>query len=41
LIATVSGIFLIPVFYVIIQGLVERKGTKKAATAVEPAAQEG
>jgi HAE1 family hydrophobic/amphiphilic exporter-1 len=41
LIATVSGVFLIPVFYVIIQGLVERKGTKQATTAVESAAQEG
>jgi HAE1 family hydrophobic/amphiphilic exporter-1 len=41
LIATVSGVFLIPVFYVIIQGLVERKATKQATTAVDPAAQEG
>jgi HAE1 family hydrophobic/amphiphilic exporter-1 len=29
LIATVSGVFLIPVFYVIMQGLVERSGSKK------------
>ncbi len=35
LIATVSGVFLIPVFYVIIQGLVERSGAKKGST-VEP-----
>jgi multidrug efflux pump subunit AcrB len=29
LIATVSGVFMIPVFYVMIQGLVERSGGKK------------
>jgi len=33
LIATVSGVFLIPVFYVIIQGLVERSGSKKEEPA--------
>jgi HAE1 family hydrophobic/amphiphilic exporter-1 len=33
LIATVSGVFLIPVFYVIIQGRVEKSAAKKAAKA--------
>ena len=33
LIATVSGVFLIPVFYVIMQGLVERSGSKKEEPA--------
>jgi hydrophobic/amphiphilic exporter-1 (mainly G- bacteria), HAE1 family len=33
LIATVSGVFLIPAFYVVIQGLVERSGKKKATEA--------
>ena len=33
LVATVSGVFLIPVFYVIMQGLVERSGSKKEAKA--------
>jgi HAE1 family hydrophobic/amphiphilic exporter-1 len=33
LIATVSGVFLIPVFYVIIQGLVERSAGKKESKA--------
>ena len=40
LIATISGVFLIPVFYVIIQGLAERSGKKEAAAptlADEPA----
>jgi len=36
LIATVSGVFLIPVFYVIMQGLVERSGSKKAGQAEPP-----
>jgi HAE1 family hydrophobic/amphiphilic exporter-1 len=40
LIATVSGVFLIPAFYVIIQGLVERKGEKNAAKPGEPAMQD-
>jgi multidrug efflux pump subunit AcrB len=33
LIATVSGVFLIPAFYVIIQGLAERSSSKKEAKA--------
>jgi len=37
LIATASGVFMIPVFYVIIQGLVERKGVKKADKITQPA----
>ncbi len=34
LIATASGVFMIPVFYVVVQGWVERSGKKKDATAV-------
>jgi hypothetical protein len=33
LIATASGVFMIPVFYVVIQGTVERIGAKKGAKA--------
>jgi HAE1 family hydrophobic/amphiphilic exporter-1 len=44
LIATISGVFLIPVFYVIVQGLVERskarKGTDSASAAAPPLADE-
>ena len=37
LIATVSGVFLIPAFYVIIQGRVDRSASKKAAKAAKAA----
>ena len=40
LIATASGVFMIPVFYVIIQGRVEKSRAKKSAKAGEPATQE-
>jgi HAE1 family hydrophobic/amphiphilic exporter-1 len=40
LIATASGVFMIPVFYVIIQGRVEKSRAKKSAKAEEPATQE-
>jgi HAE1 family hydrophobic/amphiphilic exporter-1 len=40
LIATVSGVFLIPVFYVIIQGLVERSSSKKKEAVTPPLADE-
>jgi multidrug efflux pump subunit AcrB len=36
LIATLSGVFLIPVFYVIIQGLVERKSRKEVSSVPAP-----
>jgi HAE1 family hydrophobic/amphiphilic exporter-1 len=36
LIATVSGVFMIPVFYVMIQGLVERSGGKKGKASKPP-----
>jgi HAE1 family hydrophobic/amphiphilic exporter-1 len=40
LIATVSGVFLIPAFYVIIQGRVENSRSKKEARAATPVTQE-
>jgi HAE1 family hydrophobic/amphiphilic exporter-1 len=40
LVATISGVFLIPVFYVIIQGLVERKSAKNPDAATRPEPQE-
>ena len=40
LVATISGVFLIPVFYVIIQGLVERRSAKNRDTATQPEPQE-
>ena len=40
LVATISGVFLIPVFYVIIQGLVERKSAKNRDAATQPEPQE-
>jgi HAE1 family hydrophobic/amphiphilic exporter-1 len=40
LIATVSGVFLIPAFYVIIQGRVEKSRSKREARAATPVTQE-
>ena len=40
LVATISGVFLIPVFYVIIQGLVERKSATNRDAATQPEPQE-